>query len=136
MLKYTDHDTGYALKVCLREIIINAIEHGNLGIGFDEKTEAQNSGTYFSLLISRQTDAVYGARLVRVSYSLTRKRVVFRVTDEGDGFDHSDVTSRDIRKPEFLRLMHGRGIAMTRVEFDVVRFNEKGNSVLLVKHFT
>ncbi|MCE9596912.1 MAG: ATP-binding protein [Spirochaetia bacterium] len=133
--KYLDHDEAYSLKVCLREMIINAIEHGNLGISFDEKTEAQNEGTYFSLLISRQTDAVYSARQVTLVYSLTSKRAVFRITDQGDGFNHAEIMERDIRRPEFFNLMHGRGIAMARTEFDTVKFNKKGNSVVLIKAF-
>ncbi len=135
MLKYTDHDSAYAVKICLREIIINAIEHGNLGITFEEKTEAQNEGTYFSLLLSRQTDPVYGARTVRLVYSLNRKRALFRITDQGEGFDHASVMNRDIKQPEYFHLMHGRGIAMARIEFDRIRYNERGNSVLLMRSF-
>lgn len=136
MLKYTDHDSAYAVKVCLREMIINSIEHGNLGITFEEKTEAQNEGTYFSLLLSRQTDPVYGQRNVRLVYSLNEKRALFRITDQGDGFDHQSVLDRDIKSPEFFSLMHGRGIAMARLEFDTIRYNEKGNSVLLIRTFS
>lgn len=133
--KYLDHDEAYSLKVCIREMIINAIEHGNLGISFDEKTEAQNEGTYFSLLISRQTDSVYASRQVTLVYSLTSKRAVFRITDQGDGFNHAEIMARDIRQPEYFHLMHGRGIAMARIEFDTVKFNKKGNSVVLIKRF-
>jgi hypothetical protein len=32
--------------------------------------------------------------------------------------------------------MHGRGIAMARLEFDTIRYNEKGNSVLLIRTFS
>ncbi|MBL8022050.1 MAG: ATP-binding protein [Leptospirales bacterium] len=135
LAKYLDHDAAYSLKVCIREMIINAIEHGNLGISFDEKTEAQNEGTYFSLLISRQTDAVYSNRQVTLVYSLTSRRAVFRITDQGDGFDHAEIMGRDIRRPEYFHLMHGRGIAMARIEFDTVKFNKKGNSVVLIKRF-
>lgn len=135
MLKYTDHDAAYALKVCLREMIINAIEHGNLGISFDDKTEAQNEGTYFSLLLSRQMDPRYANRNVTLVYSLTSKRAVFRITDQGDGFDHKDIMARDLSDPEYFSLMHGRGIAMARLEFDTVRYNAAGNSVLLIKKF-
>lgn len=136
MLKYTDHDSAYALKVCLREMIINAIEHGNLNISFDEKTEAQNEGTYFSMLLSRQMDPRYANRTVTLIYSLTSRRALFRITDQGEGFDHADVMARDISKPEYFTLMHGRGIAMARLEFDTVHYNAGGNSVLLVKKFT
>ncbi|MEI7011834.1 7TM diverse intracellular signaling domain-containing protein [Leptospira licerasiae] len=123
-----------AIRTCLREVLINAIEHGNLGISFDEKTEAMKSGNYMEFIQKRQREAFYGARNVKVAYSLNSKRIGFEIEDEGDGFDFKKMLNLDGEKLNEESYTHGRGIMMTRKVFDVVKFNEKGNKVLLIKY--
>lgn len=36
--RYFSYPVVNTIRICFREILINAIEHGNLGITFDEKT--------------------------------------------------------------------------------------------------
>ena len=121
------------IRICFREILINAIEHGNLGITFDEKTRAIENGDYMDFLISRQKDARFARRGVLVDYLINGKVLMFRVTDEGDGFDHSSFITRAENDEYMAMLEHGRGIIMTRNVFDSVVFNEKGNQVILTK---
>lgn len=123
-----------SLRTCFREILINAIEHGNLGITFDEKTEALQNGDYMEFLIARQKEEKYSHRRVHVFYMINRKALVFRVTDEGDGFDHRGFLERAQSDDSFLLLEHGRGITMAQGAFDAVEFNAKGNQVTLTKH--
>lgn len=47
--KYLDKKTTNTIKLGLREIIINAIEHGNLNIGFEEKTQATTMAIILNL---------------------------------------------------------------------------------------
>jgi serine/threonine-protein kinase RsbW len=54
------------------------------------------------------------------------------VTDEGDGFDPGAVP--DPRYGENLYKPEGRGLFLMRSYMDVVKFNERGNSVCMVKH--
>ncbi|TGL61582.1 7TM diverse intracellular signaling domain-containing protein [Leptospira sarikeiensis] len=123
-----------AIRTCLREVLINAIEHGNLGISFDEKTESMRAGNYMEFIQKRQREAFYGARNVKVAYSLNSKRIGFEIEDEGDGFDLKKILNLDGEKLNEESYTHGRGIMMTRKVFDVVKFNEKGNKVLLIKY--
>ena len=56
--------------------------------------------------------------------------------DEGQGFD---IASMEVLSPDSINtasLTHGRGLHMIRSAFDAVRFNEKGNQLLLVKYFS
>lgn len=123
-----------AIRTCIREIVINSIEHGNLAISFDEKTEALNQGRYLEFIQERQKETFYNYRTVKVSYSLNARRIGFLITDEGEGFDYKKILNLDIEKLNETSLTHGRGIVMTRRVFDIVRFNEKGNRVLLIKY--
>ncbi|WP_243393340.1 7TM diverse intracellular signaling domain-containing protein [Leptospira perolatii] len=123
-----------AVRTCVREVLINAIEHGNLGISFDEKTDAMKQGNYMEFIQKRQKEAFYGARTVRVAYSLNAKRIGFEISDEGEGFDFKKILNLDGDRLNEESITHGRGIMMTRKVFDIVKFNDKGNRVLLIKY--
>jgi len=121
------------IRICFREILINAIEHGNLGITFDEKTRAIESGDYMEYLLARQANPVYADRRVYIDYLINERVLMFRVTDEGDGFDHRAFVGRAANDEYMAMLEHGRGIIMTKNVFDSLVFNEKGNQVIMSK---
>lgn len=132
--RYVGQEDANFLRVCLREIVLNAIEHGNLEINFEEKTRAQRDRSYFEFLQKRKEDPKYRSRRVVVEYSVTSERALFRVTDCGPGFDHRKfLRAAAAPGPELLE--HGRGLFMTLAAFDRVSYNEKGNQVTLEKKF-
>lgn len=132
--KYSDEETAQDLKVSLKEILINAIEHGNLNIGYQEKSEAILNGTYMDFLLERQNDPRYKDRKVCIEYTLTPERVAYRVTDQGDGFDYNKAVKRG-REDMFAELGHGRGIQVAKTAFDKIEYSGKGNTVFLEKYF-
>lgn len=134
-LHYGQHELN-SLRTCIREILINAIEHGNLGISFEEKTRIIEQGDFMSFLRQRQHEPLYATRKVMVRYVVNRTSLILRVTDEGDGFDHCSFLKRADEDESMVMLEHGRGITMTRNAFDSVEFNEKGNQVTLRKKHT
>lgn len=125
-----EDDAG--IRIGLREILINAIEHGNLGISFDEKSAAINSGEYYQLIAERQRDPRYRDRKVTIIYSLSKRRASFLVRDEGGGFDFEDILQQE---PMPTDVYHGRGIAIACRFFDTVRYRGRGNEVVLIKNF-
>lgn len=134
--KFIDPLAVSDIRIALREAIINAIEHGNLRLTFDVKTKAHREGRYFDLIRERQMDPELNGKSVRVTCSLTDERVTYLVSDEGQGFD---IASMEVLSPDSINtasLTHGRGLHMIRSAFDAVRFNEKGNQLLLVKYFS
>ena len=124
-----------SLRVALREMLINAVEHGNLNITFDEKTQAQAEGRYLDFLKERQAGTVYAQRRVRVEYVLKNYMVAFRITDEGVGFDFEKFVQADQDSFNDEGLQHGRGILMTRHVFDRIQYFAPGNRVILAKRF-
>ncbi|HRP68135.1 MAG TPA: ATP-binding protein [Turneriella sp.] len=132
--KYLHPTDVQTLRVSLREILINAIEHGNLAITFDEKSAAQMNGDFLEFLASRRVNPQYENKKVKVDYYMDARRIAYRIHDDGDGFDHGAMMQKatDIANEDFLA--HGRGISMTREFFDIVRYNEKGNEVVLIKY--
>jgi anti-sigma regulatory factor (Ser/Thr protein kinase)/PAS domain-containing protein len=133
--RYLPAEDADFVMICLREIVLNAIEHGNLEITHDEKTKAQRSRTYFEFLQQRMENSRYKKRRVMVEYAVTPQRAIFRVTDQGKGFDHKKHTGNAM-EPSPDMLEHGRGIFMAHSAFDSITYNEKGNQVTLEKHFS
>lgn len=133
LTKYLDANEIILIRIGLREMIINAIEHGNLEITYEEKTRALEENNYFELLSRRRTDPRYLNRKVRIDSIISADRAVFRITDDGNGFDaQAYLNMRETEKAHTDS--HGRGILMTRQVFDEIRYNRKGNQVLLIRY--
>ncbi len=134
IVKYIDPKEASMIRLTLREIIINAIEHGNLSITFDEKSQALQADNYFSLIAERQHNSEYMNRKVHIWYRLAPDMVSYRITDEGSGFDFKKILSISLDDEVANSLPHGRGIRMAKEVFDRIEYNESGNSVLLEKN--
>ncbi|MBX7056979.1 MAG: ATP-binding protein [Leptospirales bacterium] len=133
--KYADPATTLGLEIGVREMVINAIEHGNLAVTYEEKTHTQSRDAYFQFLLERQKDPRYRDRKVRIQYSLNRRRVFYVIRDEGAGFDHRKMSRQGHQQSNEQQLAHGRGISMARSVFDVIRYNDSGNQVMMMKRF-
>lgn len=135
MLKFMPAKSVNLARIALREMIINAIEHGNLDISYNEKTRAIMDDSYFELIARRREDPRFRDRRVRIDYSIDATRALFTITDEGKGFDHARVIRSNSRTANRRMHAHGRGISMARNIFDSVKYNKKGNRVTLIKNF-
>jgi CheY-like chemotaxis protein len=114
------------LHVAFLELLINAIEHGNCKIGFDEKTRwLENSGDIMDLIREKNRDPVVRARKVHLSYTITPDRSRFTIQDQGTGFDWR---ARIASKPDAPGL-HGLGVNMAKLYVQDLSYNEKGNEV-------
>ena len=133
--RYLQAPDVQTLRIALREVLINAIEHGNLDLRFEEKRQILETGLYFEEIQKRQKDPVYNCKKVKIEYSLNSNRIAYRVTDEGIGFDHEKYMLEKKNQVARSDSPHGRGLLMTEQEFDVMSFNEKGNQVMLIKYF-
>ncbi len=133
--KYLDSQVLTGIRFGLREMLVNAIEHGNLNISYEDKTREILKGNYKDFIAQRQLDPRYRQRTVQVYYSLSARRALFLIRDEGDGFDHHKMRSRSQEELDEELATHGRGILMTETAFDVMRYNDRGNQVVLIKYF-
>jgi serine/threonine-protein kinase RsbW len=100
----------FELKVILNELIINAIKHGN------------NSDV---------------SKKVKTSITISKSGFVFIIIeDEGEGYDYKcRVRNKDIAVNEdFCDLKEtGRGIVIVSNLCDKIKFNKKGNKVIVMK---
>jgi CheY-like chemotaxis protein len=111
----------------LFELLVNAIEHGNLEIGYHEKTRLLTEHRWMEEIESRLHRTPYSDRIVRISVSEVENGVQYRIQDQGRGF----------KSKPYLQLQthraadnHGRGISFAnRLSFDRLEFHATGNDV-------
>lgn len=112
----------------LAELLINAVEHGNLGIGYDEKTRLFNDGRWNEEIELRLGQPAFIHKKVTVSLDVNDEEICFVIKDEGAGFDSERYLQID---PDRACSNHGRGIAMARMmSFDRLEYAEGGTTVL------
>jgi DNA-binding response OmpR family regulator len=111
----------------LTELMINAIEHGNLGISYAEKSALNEKGCWREEVERRLALPEYAGRRARVALVREAGGLRFTISDAGAGFDWRRYLEMD---PERAFDSHGRGIAMSRlVSFASVEYAGRGNVV-------
>jgi CheY-like chemotaxis protein len=111
----------------ISELLINAVEHGNLGIDYDDKGRLVQENAWRQEVARRLSDPLYRDRKVEVMFERRENGCSIRISDEGDGFEWRRYLNVD---PSRATDNHGRGIAMANMLcFDSLEFNEKGNQV-------
>jgi serine/threonine-protein kinase RsbW len=94
----------FSVRLALEEALINAIKHGN------------------------QMDR---GKTVTITYAIHNERFEVHITDEGSGFEPSDVP--DPTDVENIDRPCGRGLMLMRHYMNEVTFNARGNSVSMNK---
>lgn len=116
------------LKMALGEIILNAVEHGNLNIGMEEKARAVKKGTFEDLLRQRMKDPELAGRVVTLQVFRDRDLLEYIVTDQGDGFDYR----KEFDSDPHAHIGSGLGVQIARNFFSEVAYEGSGNRVRLV----
>jgi len=100
-----DKDDVFAVHLTLEEAFLNAVKHGN---------------------------KMDPTKKVKVEYIVDSEKVEISITDEGNGFDPEHVA--DPRFGDKLFEPGGRGLLLMNSYMDIVEYNERGNSVRMVRY--
>ena len=112
------------------ELTLNAIEHGNLSIGYKEKSRLIEEDKLEEEIAHRLSSPPYSSRVATAKFSRQPHGLSLHITDQGNGFDWKNYMDFD---PERAFDTHGRGIAMAnKVSFDQIEYRGNGNQVLTV----
>ena len=112
----------------ITELLINGIEHGNLGITYDEKTALHTAGRWEAELERRLELAQHASQSVTVSFERNAEEIRITIRDEGAGFDWQRYLEPD---PNRIFDTHGRGIVIARrLTFDTLEYRGSGNEVV------
>ncbi len=123
--------TRFRMALALEEAITNAVIHGNLEV--DSRLREKGGDEYEQLIAQRKTKSPYKDRMLQLECQFSPKESIFIITDEGPGFDVSQIP--DPTEEPFLHRPCGRGMLIMRTFMDAVEYNETGNQVTLVKVF-
>ncbi|WP_019960142.1 ATP-binding protein [Woodsholea maritima] len=105
------------VAVGLQELLINAIEHGNLEIDAETKDRLLKEGQWREEVERRLKDPHYSHRQAHVRFRRGERLITIVIEDEGSGFDYSLYEN----KTSDTNAYRGRGILMAKeLAFDKV----------------
>lgn len=111
----------------ISEILLNAIEHGNLEISYNKKSDLIKMNKLEEEIAHLLTLPEYASRKAHVSYKRDDEKIVITIKDDGKGFDWEEYLEID---PSRATHNHGRGIALSRMRsFDKLEYKGCGNEV-------
>lgn len=113
----------------LTELMINAVEHGNLGITYREKTLLLMENDWQAEIDRRLELPQFRNQIARVRFERLTDRLRFTIHDQGKGFDWQRYLDFD---PTRIFDPNGRGIAMAhRTSFSNIDYQGCGNTVVV-----
>ena len=111
----------------LTELMVNAVEHGNLGITYDEKSTLNEQGTWIEEINKRLQLYENTNKTASINFQRHTETIEITITDQGAGFDWKTYMDFD---PNRVMDNHGRGIAVAnKLSFSSVEYKGKGNKV-------
>lgn len=111
----------------LSELLINAIEHGNLGIDYEEKSRLKREDRWESEIARRLALPENARRFASLAFAIEPAEISFTIRDCGAGFDWRAYLDLD---PTRAYDPNGRGIALARhLSFSGLEFLGNGNTV-------
>lgn len=126
--RISDEDR-FNLQMTFQELLTNALEHGNLEIDFDTKTNwMMQGGDMLQLIMERAKDKKYADRKIRISYAIGKTASKFSIRDDGNGFDWRAMMEKKAEDD----MLHGRGISLSKSLVHSLSYNEKGNEVTFI----
>jgi CheY-like chemotaxis protein len=112
----------------LSDLMINAVEHGNLGVSYQEKSLLKWEGDWEAEITRRLALPQFCERFATIRLERTADTIVFTITDQGHGFEWTKFLSFD---PARAFDPNGRGIAMARMmSFSCLEYQGSGNVVV------
>ncbi len=118
-----NEDGRSAVQGALMELLLNALEHGNCKISYEEKTAWLSKGkNMLDLIAIKASQSEVSRRKVYISYDISNARTRISVRDDGEGFDW-----RERMEGELKPGLHGMGIKLAESFVSKIAYNEKGN---------
>ena len=119
----------YNAGVVFTELIMNAYEHGNLGLTSANKHLLLEEDTYFSTLETMENVCTKKIHItINKIHYMDNTYIITSILDEGNGFDTNILSEIFRNKAKF----NGRGVFVSRRSSLGIYFNAKGNEVLFL----
>ena len=116
------------VEIGLFELLLNAIEHGNLEIGTEGKLELLKQGNLAQEIQHRLQQPEYIERKITLNFSEQEDRFTFDIKDEGRGFDPDPYLNKSKSMPDTFA---GRGIYLAnKVCLSQLQYQDQGRQVI------
>jgi anti-sigma regulatory factor (Ser/Thr protein kinase) len=110
------------------ELMVNAIEHGNLGINFEEKTQLLLANEWANEINKRLENKEYKDKEAHLFFEKKNGIIEITIEDMGDGFDYTQFIDVKAKRSS---LPNGRGITIAKLtSFTSMEYVGKGNKVI------
>lgn len=128
-----DKDVAVLFIDALAELLMNAYEHGNLGIDYKLKNSLIKRDAYDEYLSTVEKTVTKSIAATLSLYEEDKREYLkLMVRDEGSGFDALIMKELSYQP----KLFNGRGIKIAQNFMDEVYYNMKGNEAFLIKQVT
>ena len=118
----------------LTELLVNAVEHGNLGITYEDKTALRNCHDWEAEVQRRLDLGENAEKRVDVHFQHVGEEIRFHIRDAGKGFEWKRYLDID---PGRAFDTHGRGILLARhFSFSALEYGGCGNEVTATVRLT
>jgi CheY-like chemotaxis protein len=115
----------------ITDLMLNAVEHGNLGISYATKSALLREGRWLSEVERRLNLPENRDKRAHIEFKRDPKGLFVTIEDQGQGFDWTEYDTADSARAHDS---HGRGIAMAlMVSFDEIIYVAPGNKVVCRK---
>ena len=112
----------------ISELLINAVEHGNLGLSYAEKSSLKRDDCWRPEIDRRAALATNIEKEVKLQFERDERSITLRVIDQGNGFDWQSFLEIE---PERAFDPNGRGIALARLlSFSTLIYEGGGNTAV------
>ncbi|MBS1209362.1 MAG: response regulator with CheY-like receiver, AAA-type ATPase, and DNA-binding domain [Proteobacteria bacterium] len=128
LLALTAQD-GETVAMGLAELLVNGIEHGNLGIDFQTKARLKSEERWLEEVHRRLELPEHQDKRVHVKVQCEDKMMTVAISDQGPGFRWEEFL---VMSPDRAFAPNGRGIAVSKqMAFSDLAYQGNGNTVVV-----
>ena len=114
--------------VGITELMLNALEFGQVGLSYDEKTDLIDKNQLQSYVSAKLASPEFTDKSVKVMLTRTATEVIVSIEDQGKGFDWQKYINFS---PARATHNHGRGIATAKLmSFDSLTYMNDGSKAV------
>ena len=117
------------IGMAIDEALVNAMHHGNLEV--QSSLREDDDSEYYQEIRSRKCNPPYCHRKVRVQAEFSDRHVCVQISDEGPGFDPTNIP--DPTSDENIQRVGGRGLFLIKSFMSKVVHNSDGNQITMTK---
>ena len=117
------------IGMAIDEALVNAMHHGNLEVNSDLRDSDETM--YYDQIKNRRSEKPYCDRRVSVQAEFSSQHVCIQISDEGPGFDPSEI--EDPTTDDNVQRIGGRGLFLIRAFMSHVSHNGCGNQITMTK---